>query len=183
MSLFSLLRVSNVRVLQRFHLRCKSDSSDWGVYDFLNRLKLPKTFIHDLFVSEKTPLQEKFKSKDETSQFVSDTKEFLYTSSGKTVASIQSRARTLLTLLKKSSNDQSRLKRLEELIGHMNKYPVTRTLLKRSDGISVLLCIREETQDKDVKEHTHMALSILGWTDSVRGNGIRVLALDGGGTR
>ncbi len=99
------------------------------------------------------------------------------------MASIQTRARTLLNLVRKSSTEQSRLSRLEELINHMNKYPVTRSLLRRDGGISLLLNIREESKDKSVQKQAKIALSILGWTDAVSGNGIRILSIDGGGTR
>eukprot|EP00794_Sanderia_malayensis_P006140 gene6140-6846_t len=150
------------------------------------RLKSPVTMLRDILPissnSNAAEIQKSYKEK-EIQGYKDATEKLVYTSSGKTVASIQTRGRTLLNLIRRSSTDLSKLKRLEELISHMNKYPVTRSLLRRDGGISVLLGIREETNDANLKNKAKIALSILGWSDPVRGSGIRVLSIDGGGTR
>ena len=41
----------------------------------------------------------------------------------------------------------------------------------------------QEVNDEDIKLKAAEALTLVGWTPPVQGPGIRVLALDGGGTR
>lgn len=105
-----------------------------------------------------------------------------YISSGKTVASIQNRAVSLLHQIEMSETEE-KLKRIGELVSHMKAYPVTRTVLKREGGIRIFLNVREHSQNSQMKMAARAALVILGYADPVKGHGIRILSLDGGGTR
>lgn len=161
--------------------RRKSTTSQWSLQELLQKLKIPSLFP-DIFTTKK----DDFDDLDED-DIIDEVKEpkvsYKYTSSGKTVASIQNRARTLLNSLKKSETDEARLRRLGRLIEHMKKYPVTRSLLKREGSISSLLSMRKETKDDKLKMSVRAALTILGFADPVKEAGIRILSLDGGGTR
>ena len=108
---------------------------------------------------------------------------YQYISSGKTVASIQNRAVALLHQIEMSATEVKQLKKIGELISHMKAYPVTRTVLKREGGIRIFLNVREHSQNNQMKMAARAALIILGYADPVKGKGIRILSLDGGGTR
>ena len=161
--------------------RRKSTTSPWSLPELLQKLKIP-SLLPDIFTTKHDDFDD-FDEDDMIEEVKEPKLSYKYTSSGKTVASIQNRARTLLNSLKKSETDEARLRRLGRLIEHMKKYPVTRSLLKREGGVSSLLYIREETKDDKLKMSVRAALTILGFADPVKEAGIRILSLDGGGTR
>lgn len=140
--------------------------------EFLQRVK---SLLRDLTHSDKdsTPVQ----------LHQTPVSSYEYISSGKTVASIQNRAKVLLNEMKRSKSDDKQLRKLAELVTHMKKYPVTRNLLIREGGISVLLRLRRYTLNEQIKMSARVALTILGFTDPVKEHGIRILSLDGGGAR
>lgn len=101
----------------------------------------------------------------------------------KTVASIQNRTRSLVQGLRAAKNEQSRLIRLEEFNDHILRYQgVSKSQAIREQAISTLLSIRKKG-NKEVCKEAQKALTLLGWVDPVKGQGIRVLAIDGGGSR
>lgn len=101
----------------------------------------------------------------------------------KTVASIQNRTRSLVQALKTAKNEQSRLIRLEEFTDHVLRYQgVSRSQAIREQAISTLLEIRKKG-NKEVRKESQKALALLGWVDPVKGRGIKVLSIDGGGSR
>ena len=101
----------------------------------------------------------------------------------KTVASVQNRTRSLVQALRAAKNEQSRLIRLEELNDHVLRYQgVSRSQAIREQAISTLLEIRKKG-NKEVRKESQKALALLGWVDPVKGRGIKVLSIDGGGSR
>lgn len=101
----------------------------------------------------------------------------------KTVASIQNRTRSLVQALRAAKSEQSRLIRLEEFTDHILRYQgVSRSQAIREQAISTLLGIRKKG-NKEVCKEAHKALALLGWVDPVKGTGIKVLSIDGGGSR
>ena len=101
----------------------------------------------------------------------------------KTVASIQNRTRSLVQALRSAKNEQSRLIRLEEFSDHILRYQgVSRSQAIREQAISTLLDIRKNG-NKEVYKEARKALTLLGWVDPVKGKGIKVLSIDGGGSR
>lgn len=101
----------------------------------------------------------------------------------KTVASIQNRTRSLVQALRVAKSEQSRQIRLEEFNEHILRYQgVSRSQAIREQAISTLLEIRK-TGNKEVRKEAQKALALLGWVDPVKGRGIKVLAIDGGGSR
>lgn len=101
----------------------------------------------------------------------------------KTVASVQNRTRSLVQALRTAKNEQSRLIRLEEFNDHVLRYQgVSRSQAIREQVISTLLEIRKKG-NKEVRKESQKALALLGWVDPVKGRGIKVLSIDGGGSR
>ena len=101
----------------------------------------------------------------------------------KTVASIQNRSRSLVYALRKAKTDQSRLIRLEEFNEHILRYLASgRSQAIRENAISVLLRIRRNG-NCEVRREVQKSLALLGWVDPVKGRGVRVLSIDGGGSR
>lgn len=101
----------------------------------------------------------------------------------KTVASVQNRTRSLVQALRTAKNEQSRLIRLEEFNDHVLRYQgVSRSQAIREQVISTLLEIRKKG-NKEVRKESQKALAQLGWVDPVKGRGIKVLSIDGGGSR
>lgn len=101
----------------------------------------------------------------------------------RTVASIQNRTRSLVQALRVAKSEQSRQIRLEEFNEHILRYQgVSRSQAIREQAISTLLEIRK-TGNKEVRKEAQKALALLGWVDPVKGRGIKVLAIDGGGSR
>ena len=101
----------------------------------------------------------------------------------KTVASIQNRTRSLVQALRAAKNEQSRLIRLEEFNDHILRYQgVSRSQAIREKAISTLLDIRKKG-NKEVCKEAQKALVLLCWVDPVKGTGIKVLSIDGGGSR
>lgn len=101
----------------------------------------------------------------------------------KTVASIQNRTRSLVQALRAAKNEQSRLIRLEEFNDHIIRYQgVGRSQAIREEAISFLLNVRKKG-NKEVRKETQKALALLGLVDPVKGRGIKVLSIDGGGSR
>ena len=50
-------------------------------------------------------------------------------------------------------------------------------------AIPALLKMMTRTRDQTIKESAHQALTMVGYTFPVKGRGIRILSIDGGGTR
>ncbi|KAJ3612065.1 hypothetical protein NHX12_020342, partial [Muraenolepis orangiensis] len=77
--------------------------------------------------------------------------------------SVDSRTRALVKDLQRVTDVKLLTARVEQLSCHLLEFPETR-------GVAVKAAVRE-------------ALALVGYTDPVKGRGIRVLAIDGGGTR
>ena len=61
-------------------------------------------------------------------------------------------------------------------------YLISDVLFFQERAVGVLLRLRE-VKDEIIRSQAHEALALLGWSDPVKGRGVRILALDGGGTR
>ncbi|XP_077690200.1 calcium-independent phospholipase A2-gamma isoform X2 [Eretmochelys imbricata] len=96
--------------------------------------------------------------------------------------SIDNRTRALVQALRRSSNRRVSINRIEELTYHLLEFPETRGVAIKEKIIPCLLRLRQgidETLHAAVRE----ALAIIGYTDPVKAWGIRILTIDGGGTR
>ena len=101
----------------------------------------------------------------------------------KTVASIQNRAQTLLNSVNSSSTDQALLIRMEEFTEHLLRFPACKRQVLRTNGISTMLKIRDRCKHREIRGEAQKALALLGWVEPIKGKGIRILSIDGGGSR
>ncbi|XP_062439628.1 calcium-independent phospholipase A2-gamma [Rhea pennata] len=96
--------------------------------------------------------------------------------------SIDNRTRALVQALRRSSNRRVCINRVEELTYHLLEFPESRGVAIKEKLIPCLLRLRQ-ANDESLQAAVREALAIIGYTDPVKGWGIRVLAIDGGGTR
>ncbi|KGL73184.1 Calcium-independent phospholipase A2-gamma [Tinamus guttatus] len=98
------------------------------------------------------------------------------------VVSIDNRTRALVQALRRSSNRRVCISRVEELTYHLLEFPESRGVAIKEKIIPCLLRLRQ-ANDESLQAAVREALAIIGYTDPVKGWGIRVLTIDGGGTR
>lgn len=104
-------------------------------------------------------------------------------SSLKTVASIQNRTRSLLKAVRDAQNQQSQLIRLERFNSHVLQYVHSgRNEAIRGGAIETVLNFRK-SKNTEVKREATKGLALLGCIEPVKGSGIRILTIDGGGAR
>ncbi|NXP50762.1 PLPL8 phospholipase, partial [Heliornis fulica] len=96
--------------------------------------------------------------------------------------SIDNRTRALVQALRRSSNRRVCISRVEELTYHLLEFPESRGVAIKEKIIPCLLRLRQ-ANDESLQAAVRETLAIIGYTDPVKGWGIRVLAIDGGGTR
>lgn len=97
--------------------------------------------------------------------------------------SIASRTRHVLNSIETAESNDSRLRRIEDLLMHVDQYPEARHYAIKEGAIRVLLKARRKVEDEQVKASIREALAVLGYTDPLPGKGIRILSIDGGGMR
>ncbi|NXO05506.1 PLPL8 phospholipase, partial [Rhinopomastus cyanomelas] len=98
------------------------------------------------------------------------------------VVSIDNRTRALVQALRRSSNRRVCISRVEELAYHLLEFPESRGVAIKEKLIPCLLRLRQ-SNDETLQAAVRETLAIIGYTDPVKGWGIKVLTIDGGGTR
>ncbi|NXH02056.1 PLPL8 phospholipase, partial [Loxia leucoptera] len=98
------------------------------------------------------------------------------------VVSIDNRTRALVQALRRSPNLKVCVNRVEELTYHLLEFPESRGVAIKEKLISYLLRLRQ-VNDESLQAAVRETLALIGYTDPVKGWGIRVLTIDGGGTR
>ncbi|NWW46897.1 PLPL8 phospholipase, partial [Pedionomus torquatus] len=98
------------------------------------------------------------------------------------LVSIDNRTRALVQALRRSSNRRVCISRVEELTYHLLEFPESRGVAIKEKLIPCLLRLRQ-ANDESLQAAVRETLAIIGYTDPVKGWGIRVLTIDGGGTR
>ncbi|XP_044278910.1 calcium-independent phospholipase A2-gamma isoform X2 [Varanus komodoensis] len=96
--------------------------------------------------------------------------------------SIDNRTRALVQALRRSSNRRVCINRVEELMYHLLEFPDSRGVAVKEKIIPCLLRLRQ-ANDEALQAVARAALAVVGYTDPVKGWGIRILTIDGGGTR
>lgn len=96
--------------------------------------------------------------------------------------SIDNRTRALVQALRRSPNLKVCVNRVEELTYHLLEFPESRGVAIKEKLISYLLRLRQ-INDESLQAAVRETLALIGYTDPVKGWGIRVLTIDGGGTR
>ncbi|XP_041083175.1 calcium-independent phospholipase A2-gamma-like [Polyodon spathula] len=93
-------------------------------------------------------------------------------------------ARVLVHKVHTASGSHSMTARIEELNRHLTRYPECRAVAWQEKALVLLLRQRRcHSDDQELQGAIREALALIGYADPVKGQGIRVLSIDGGGTR
>ncbi|KAH0616604.1 hypothetical protein JD844_027845 [Phrynosoma platyrhinos] len=140
----------------------------------------------------KTALQEKSKAQEqeetlkdeEETKHAEEKEKRLSLQREKIIAkvSIDNRTRALTQALRRSSHRRICINRVEELTYHLLEFPDSRGVSIKEKIIPCLLRLRQ-SNDEALQAAVREALAVIGYSDPVKGWGIRVLTIDGGGTR
>lgn len=96
--------------------------------------------------------------------------------------SVDNRTRALVQALRRASDVRLYIRRVEDLSLHLLEFPETRSVAVQERAIPCLLRLRQ-AGDVSLKAAVRKALALLGFTDPVKKRGVRILSIDGGGTR
>uniref|UniRef100_A0A4W5N5R0 Patatin-like phospholipase domain containing 8 n=1 Tax=Hucho hucho TaxID=62062 RepID=A0A4W5N5R0_9TELE len=129
-------------------------------------------------------LGEKIETEEEKKNAEEGAKKLLLSQREKIIArvSMDNRTRALVQGIQKAPHVNIHTSRVEELSLHLLEYPETRGVAVKERVIPCLLRLRQ-TRDPRLQAAVREALALVGYTDPVKGQGIRILAIDGGGTR
>ncbi|XP_070155014.1 calcium-independent phospholipase A2-gamma isoform X2 [Polyergus mexicanus] len=97
--------------------------------------------------------------------------------------SIVSRTRHVLNSIVSAESNASKLRRIEDLLLHIDQYPEARHYAIKEGAIKILLRTRQKTKDEQINASIREALALMGYIDPLPGQGIRILSIDGGGIR
>ncbi|KAL1482307.1 hypothetical protein MTO96_014786 [Rhipicephalus appendiculatus] len=92
-------------------------------------------------------------------------------------------SRILLKSVVVASSPASQVARLEELNNHILNYPSSLCILAKERAIAHILRMREYSNNSSVVATARETLALLGYVDPPTGRGLRILSIDGGGTR
>lgn len=98
-------------------------------------------------------------------------------------AEIVSRTKHLLVLVGSAESVESKIKRLDDFVAHLKRYPEARLTAVKEKAIPQLLRIRRKIVDNSVQRILREAFALLGHVDALPCKGIRILSIDGGGIR
>ncbi|XP_041071922.1 calcium-independent phospholipase A2-gamma isoform X2 [Carcharodon carcharias] len=96
--------------------------------------------------------------------------------------SVDNRTRALVQALHRASDVRVYVNRVEELTYHLLEFPESRVVAVKEKLIPRLLRLRQ-ANDETLRNAVRESLALIGYTDPIKGHGIRVLTIDGGGTR
>ncbi|XP_072340415.1 calcium-independent phospholipase A2-gamma isoform X2 [Scyliorhinus torazame] len=96
--------------------------------------------------------------------------------------SVDNRTRALVQALHRASDARVYINRVEELTYHLLEFPESRAVAVKEKLIPCLLRLRQ-ANDETLQNAVRESLALVGYTNPIKGRGIRVLSIDGGGTR
>ncbi|KAG7472626.1 hypothetical protein MATL_G00110790 [Megalops atlanticus] len=92
--------------------------------------------------------------------------------------------RFLVGRVQQADNPTSLAARIEALNEHLIQYPACKVVAWQEKAVLILLGQRRCYRDyQELQGAIREALALIGYVDSVKGRGIRILSIDGGGTR
>ncbi|XP_006819472.1 uncharacterized protein LOC102807938 [Saccoglossus kowalevskii] len=97
--------------------------------------------------------------------------------------SIDSKTKALVYSISNAQSEESKLKRVDEFCKHLCAYPEARHLANKMHVLSPLLRHLNSSENDDLQGAVRKALALVGYAEPVKGRGIRILSIDGGGTR
>lgn len=95
---------------------------------------------------------------------------------------LNSRTVDLVINIKKATSAESMQKRLSDLCSHLKQYPDCRSIAMQNQVLPHLLRMTASRHDS-VTSQAHEALALVGYVAPPKGRGIRMLSVDGGGTK
>ncbi|XP_015920066.1 calcium-independent phospholipase A2-gamma [Parasteatoda tepidariorum] len=98
-------------------------------------------------------------------------------------SSLQQRSRFLVSSLNEATSSASQLLRLEEVCKHLILYPDQKSVMCKAGLMRIALRLKYNQNDQAVQAQARCVLALIGFQNPPRGNGIRILSIDGGGTR
>ncbi|XP_017261729.1 calcium-independent phospholipase A2-gamma isoform X2 [Kryptolebias marmoratus] len=96
--------------------------------------------------------------------------------------SVDNRTRALVQALHRASDVRVYISRVEDLSYHLLEFPETRGVAVKDQVIPCLLRLKQ-ANDPSLRAAVREALALVGYQKPVRGRGIRILSIDGGGLR
>ncbi|XP_036926506.1 calcium-independent phospholipase A2-gamma isoform X2 [Sturnira hondurensis] len=96
--------------------------------------------------------------------------------------SIDNRTRALVQALRRTADPKLCINRVEELTFHLLEFPEGKGVAVKEKIIPCLLRLRQ-IKDETLQAAVREILALIGYVDPVKGRGIRILTIDGGGTR
>ncbi|KAF7669845.1 hypothetical protein LDENG_00128940 [Lucifuga dentata] len=96
--------------------------------------------------------------------------------------SVDNRTRALVQALHRASDVRVYINRVEDLSYHLLEFPETRGVAVKEKVIPCLLRLRQAS-DPGLRAAVREALALVGYANPVKGRGIRILSIDGGGLR
>ncbi|XP_004463655.2 calcium-independent phospholipase A2-gamma isoform X3 [Dasypus novemcinctus] len=96
--------------------------------------------------------------------------------------SIDNRTRALVQALRRTTHPKLCINRVEELTFHLLEFPEGKGVAVKERVIPYLLRLRQ-IKDETLQAAVREILALIGYVDPVKGRGIRILTIDGGGTR
>uniref|UniRef100_A0A8C6G470 PNPLA domain-containing protein n=1 Tax=Moschus moschiferus TaxID=68415 RepID=A0A8C6G470_MOSMO len=96
--------------------------------------------------------------------------------------SIDNRTRALVQALRRTTDPRLCINRVEELTFHLLEFPEGKGVAVKEKNIPYLLRLRQ-IKDETLQAAVREILALIGYVDTVKGRGIRILAIEGGGTR
>ncbi|XP_066197865.1 calcium-independent phospholipase A2-gamma isoform X2 [Saccopteryx leptura] len=96
--------------------------------------------------------------------------------------SIDNRTRALVQALRRTTDPKLCINRVEELTFHLLEFPEGKGVAVKEKILPFLLRLRQ-MKDETLQASVREILALIGYVDPVKGRGIRILTIDGGGTR
>uniref|UniRef100_A0A672IF58 Calcium-independent phospholipase A2-gamma-like n=1 Tax=Salarias fasciatus TaxID=181472 RepID=A0A672IF58_SALFA len=96
--------------------------------------------------------------------------------------SVDNRTRALVQALHRATDVRVYINRVEDLSYHLLEFPETRVVAVKEKVIPCLLRLKQAS-DPGLRAAVGEALSLVGYHKPVKGRGIRILSIDGGGLR
>ncbi|XP_072242271.1 calcium-independent phospholipase A2-gamma-like [Leuresthes tenuis] len=96
--------------------------------------------------------------------------------------SVDNRTRALVQALQRASDVRVYISRVEDFSYHLLEFPETRVVAVKEKVIPCLLRLKQ-AGDPGLRAAVREALALVGYHEPVRGRGVRILSIDGGGLR
>lgn len=98
-------------------------------------------------------------------------------------SSVASKSRQLIVSLSQAKTPINQTVALQELCRHLINYPEACGFSLQEGASTSIIKLANETKDNKVKAYARQALALLGYAAPPKGRGIRILSIDGGGTK